>query len=476
MIESVEGFRLSPQQEHLWSLQQLDRNTPYRVQVAALIEGDLNIAQLQEALERVVTRHESLRTNFQYFAGLTLPVQVIGENRMSWTATHDLSSLEVDEQQARLDALFEAEKSNAFDLQNGPLLHASLVRLSISRNVLLLGLPAVSTDLQGLKNLVGEVLSSYKACLLGEGPLAEPIQYADISEYLNELLEAEETESGRRYWGSGNGAEFFELKLPFEVQQAGQTEFEPKFVTLTIRPQLRARVEAAARRHQTTVAVFLLTCWQALLWRLTGQSEIVIGTAFSGRKVAGLEELPGLFAKYLPLTGRLEGEQGFDKALRSVQESLQQLAEWQDYFDWKRWLAGNAEMRETRFFSVCFDYADEPGEVVAGGADLSVSVIRQYACIDRFKIRLSVTCEADSLGAEIHYDSRLFTGAEVECFAELLQTLVESASDNPTASLTELEMLSAAERRRLVVDFNNTAVDYSGREAQRRKESPLETR
>lgn len=244
MIESVEGFRLSPQQEHLWSLQQLDRNTPYRVQVAALIEGDLNIAQLQDALERVVTRHESLRTNFQYFAGLTLPVQVIGENRMSWTATHDLSGLEVDEQQARLDALFEAEKSNAFDLQNGPLLHASLVRLSISRNVLLLGLPAVGTDLQGLRNLVGEVLNSYKACLLGEGPLAEPIQYADISEYLNELLEAKETESGRRYWGSRNGAEFLDLKLPFEVQQAGQTEFEPKFVTLTIRPQLRARVES----------------------------------------------------------------------------------------------------------------------------------------------------------------------------------------------------------------------------------------
>src|SRR5262249_47624076 len=127
MIESVEGFRLSPQQEHLFSLEQLDRNSPYRVQLAAVIEGDLNIVQLQEALESVVTRHESLRTNFQYFPGLTLPVQVIGENRMTWTATYDLSGLELDEQQARLEELFEAEKTSAFDLQNGPLLHASLI-------------------------------------------------------------------------------------------------------------------------------------------------------------------------------------------------------------------------------------------------------------------------------------------------------------------------------------------------------------
>jgi len=467
--ETIEGYRLSPQQKHLCSLQQIDRNTPYRVQVAVLIEGRLNAALLKEALERVIARHESLRTNFQCFAGLTLPVQVVGENGMRWMAPHDLSGLDANEQQARIEVLFEEAKATVFELENGPLLHASLIMLSSSQNVLLLGLPAVSSDLAGLRNLVREVRCSYESCLSGEELLDEPAQYADISEYLNELLESEETESGRRYWRSLNIAEFQELRLPFEGQYADQSEFDPKVFTLTINPQLTVKVEEAAKRHETTASVFLLTCWQVVLWRLTGQQEIVIGTAFSGRKVAGLDELPGLFEKYLPLLGQLEGHLRFDEALRSAHESVLQLAEWQDYFNWDQWSASSGDAREPRFFPVSFDSADEPTRLTDGNPDLSVSIVKQYACIDRFKIRLSVLRQADSLSAELHYDSQLFSRADVESLAELFQTLVESASENSDGSIAELEILSDAERHHLVVEFNQTKVDYSEHECVHRQ-------
>lgn len=197
--ETIEGYQLSPQQKYLWLLQQIDHSLPYRVQCAVLIEGSLNIENLKTALEKVVNRHEILRTTFKSLPGLTIPLQVIGEGNISWGCGHNLSNLTLQEQEAKVEALFQELSQLPFNLEQGSVLHISLVILSPHKHIMLISLPALCADTVGMKNLVGEISRSYAAVLQGKES-DEPLQYADIAEWQNELLEAEDRETARNYW------------------------------------------------------------------------------------------------------------------------------------------------------------------------------------------------------------------------------------------------------------------------------------
>src|SRR5918992_38137 len=142
----IEGFRLSPQQKHLWLLQQGEESLPYRVSCAVLIEGDLHMEVFKAALERVVNRHEILRTTFRCLPGMTIPLQVIADCSIPSVQDYDLSGLDPLEQDAKIDSLFHEANQLPFDYEHGPLLYMSLVNLSLHKHVLLVSLPALYAD------------------------------------------------------------------------------------------------------------------------------------------------------------------------------------------------------------------------------------------------------------------------------------------------------------------------------------------
>ena len=216
-MEIVEGYRLSPQQEHLWLLLQTGNAAHYRGQCAVLIEGELQLGTLKTALRKVVERHEILRTAFHRLPGMSVPVQVIEENTAQFCELEDLSTLSEQEQESRIEELFDEASRHPFDFESFSLFRASVLILSPHRNVLLLTLPALCADAEGLKRLANEICLSYDACRRGEELLDEPVQYADLSEWQNELLESDETAPGREYWRKQNFTSPSALKLPLEV-------------------------------------------------------------------------------------------------------------------------------------------------------------------------------------------------------------------------------------------------------------------
>jgi amino acid adenylation domain-containing protein len=453
----MEGFRLSPQQKRLWS-QHTGQNWPYRAQALIVIEGHLDPEVLSAAIQDVIERHEILRTTFHHLPGLTFPVQVIGNNSIPSVPDHNLSGLDPREQDTKIEALLQEARNRPFDLERGPLVHMALLTVSPEKHLLLVVLSALCADTVGLHNLMREIGHTYAARLRHEERADDVMQYADIAEWQNELLEGEAGEVGRAFWRQQQVADWRPVRLPFENPLPGKASFEPRVLNWTIHPDLVPKIEALAQTYQTSTSVFLLTGWLILLGRVTGQPRLVVGVGEDGRKYEELKGALGLFANYLPLHCHLQANARFSDILAQVHQSAEAIHEWQGFFNWEQMESSGAKNGGPSFFPLCFDFADQLATFSA--AQVSFSIQQQDVCVDRFKLRLSCVQRREALDTAFHYDSTCFRAEAIQRLTGQFHALLASAISRPTAAISELEILGDAERQQVLVEFNQTQADY----------------
>jgi amino acid adenylation domain-containing protein/FkbM family methyltransferase len=450
---AVEGFQLSPRQRHIWLLQEGETVLPYRAQAVVGITGKLGLSILQTAIESLVRTHEILRTTFQSFSGLTMAVQVIEENPDALVIPfHDFSALHTSEQEARIDELIDGDGAAAA-LEDGPVLRVQVAALAAERHVMVISLPALCADTVGLHNLFEELSRIYAVHSRGEVESSEAMQYADISEWQNELLEAPGAEVNGAYWHRQDWSALQAAKLPYEMRLPTQS-FAPRSISIAMSAECVAGIDALAKEHDITPSVFLLACWQVLLCRLSAQEEVIVGVAFDGRNYEGLAPALGLFTKYLPVRSQFAESLDFDKTLGPLAQVVRESHEYQEHFNAEK--LGDPDETETAvpFFHFCFDYEQRPAAHAAGNVTFWIDKLCVYA--DRFKFRLCCVRADDSLSAELHYDADLFSRQTVERIGAEFQTLVESAIRNPQCAIDELELLSEAERRQTLFELNES--------------------
>jgi len=455
---NIEGFRLSPQQKHLWLLQQNGYEPAYRVHGSILIEGNINPEALRVTLETVVHRYEILNTTFHQVPGLTIPVQVINQPNGLLLDEHNLSELESQEKQTKLETLFRKERQLQFDLEHGPLLKVIQVVLSPKKCFLHISLPALCADVTTIKNLVNEISNTYDAHFRGVGATAddEIMQYADISEWQNELLESEDNENGKAYWRKQNISDLLNLRFPFEKTPEENQRFVPKCLSLEVDSAIVSKIKEFTGENKVSASAFLLACWQVLLSRLTGQSNFVIGAACDGRTYEELQGTLGLLAKYLPVGCYLEENLRFMEHLEQVNKSVDENLEWQEYFFWDEIATSDKDGTAAAFFPVCFNY-EELSKVTIN--DISFSLDQHYACVDRFKIKCSCVKSEESLVTEFHYDSNILDRDNIEQLSKQFHLLLQNITSNPEAIIGDFEILSDEERKQILVEFNNTRGD-----------------
>src|SRR6267142_3822873 len=206
------GFRLSPQQRHLWIL--FEKSSAYSAQCGVMIKGSLDVRVLREALHLVVNRHEILRTTFHRPPGTKMPIQVIVEQSAPAWQSVNLDHLSAQEQEARIHESAIEMRRRPCDFVDDPLVDACLFSLSTQKHILLINLPALCADMRTLKNLLEEVAHTYEVVANDGNVLDEPLQYLQFSEWQNELLADEEGQEGRAYWQKQNYAEATALRLP----------------------------------------------------------------------------------------------------------------------------------------------------------------------------------------------------------------------------------------------------------------------
>ncbi|HWS85807.1 MAG TPA: amino acid adenylation domain-containing protein [Pyrinomonadaceae bacterium] len=459
-MQADEGFRLSFQQKQLWLAQ---RGAPaFRSRCAILLEGSLDRGALREALRHTVERHEILRTGFYAPPGVDLPFQVIGEGNEPDFREVELRAFTAEEQAAEVERLFEAEARRPLDFQNPTPASFSLLSLAERRALLLVTLPALCADAASLFNLMGEVGRAYAAVVAGEEAAEEPVQYVDFAEWQHELSGAAEGEEERRYWQvhTRAAAGVAVPSLPFERKPAGAADFVPEVVNATLSRELLKGAEAAAREVHAPVSALLLACWQALLWRLTGADEIVVGSLADGRRIKHLGEAVGLFAQYLPVREHFDSGRPFGDVGASVAETVSAHYSRQEYFAWGREAsAGGAGAAAAGGDALPykFEFAEWPAAQSAG--QLRLSMWRASSCLDRFRLKLSASRRADGLALEFHFDPAAYRAEDVRRLARRFEALLGSAAAGPAACVGELNVLGEEELNLLLVEWNRTEAE-----------------
>jgi amino acid adenylation domain-containing protein len=461
--DMIQGYRLSPQQKHLWLLQQDGLILPYRAQCDVAIAGTLDRERLTAAIEQVAQRHDILRTTFHCLPGMAIPLQVPTDRKLLSIRDYDLSGLDAQEQKAKVEALWQAAELR-FDVEQGPIWHLSLLTLSPSQHRLLIRLPALYADATTLKNLVNEISRAYEAEFYHEERLAEePLQYILASEWQNELLETEEAETGKEYWSKQDISTLLTLRLPFENQSSSPT-FNPRFITQNLAPDLVVKLEAIAHSVDTSVKILLLSCWQILLRRTTGESNALVAAACDGRMDEELKGALGLFAKYLPIPCQFEENLRLSDVLQRVEAAANEAYDWQECFDWEQISQTFSQTQTINqvnsafFFPFCFEFNEYPSDPSA--ADVVFSIYRQFAYFDRFKLKLVCLGQTNPLVLEFHYDSNLYKTEDIQRLVGQFHTLLESVITQANAPISELEILSDTERQQLLIEFNKTKTDY----------------
>ena len=265
-----------------------------------MIEGNLQPEILRTAIGQVVNYHDILKTNFYCPPGVKTPVMVIEDkNLFNWEYLN-LSAFSEEDISNKVQELFWQARQKSQNLSQQSRLRLYLIKLSDTQHILIISLPALCADTRTIKNLVNQISQAYAQCSQGKTLSKEYVQYVQFSEWQNQLLYDEDAPTSEEYWQQQKISSLSALKLPLE-RQVKNEEFISDSYKLVISQELLDKINYFAQKYDKTLDVILLACWKILVWRLTGESEIVIGTLSERRDYEELHDVLGLLATWLPI-------------------------------------------------------------------------------------------------------------------------------------------------------------------------------
>jgi amino acid adenylation domain-containing protein len=419
------GYELSPQQKQLFAQKQENATAG----VALLFHDDTNGEKLRDAVAALVERHEILRSVFQRRTGMKVPFQVLRENgEFRWSEV-DLSSIDESEQEGRVRQVLD---SLTVDIENGPVLHASWLKLGASRQVLVLAFSVLCVDEVSLDLIASEI----GAHVSGRALSGEVLQYADFSEWQNQWLLKDDEESGqaKRFWEESQWAAMPPLSLPFERKHANPSA---RGDSVPISAVLPANADEAE--------IFLLACWQVLLSRMTGQREFALAYRSDGRKHDEFQRGLGVYVKSLPLAAQVRPDRAFSELLAHIGNTRAGIREWEDY------LAADQIGDRLR---VGFDFRAVPdsGE--------GITELARYAPIGDSRITLRCSQKGNVSEIALLFDPAFFSSETVSRFGDRFATLCRAARLDPGAAVGTLPITSETERHQVTVEFNRTAAEF----------------
>jgi amino acid adenylation domain-containing protein len=436
------GFWLSPQQQQVWTLQLEGR--AFRSVWLLDFSRPLSEQSVSSALKALSERHEVLRTVYVRQAGMKFPFQAVVDTADPALQVIDLTPHDASEQAAKLEDLLRSHQVTSIGPEQSPVVAAALIKLGPEHSAVLLSLSAMAADACSLQVLMREFETVLAGGTVGtEGE--EPLRYVQFSQWQNDLIAGDDENSARaREFWKGLSDTAPALALPQETKPG--SSFIPQLVSQSLDTATKANVEALAKRLDASSAEILLSAWQALLWRLTGQATFKVGVVFDGREYDELRDAVGVIAKTIPVDARFDGDFRFREVVEHVRKAVAAAAEWQEYY-----VPGTGFGAE---LPVGFE------SLPAVSVSASTAISRVAFCNDAYKLKLAIAPYADRLLLEFHFDGSRLTQAGVERIAAYYRNLLSAAVTDPEALVARLPILDEAERRQLISDWNQTAADY----------------
>ncbi|RKH63065.1 amino acid adenylation domain-containing protein, partial [Corallococcus llansteffanensis] len=457
-----EALPLSFAQQRLWFLDQLEPGSAaYNTLAALRIEGALDPRALERAFQFLTQRHEALRTTFREDAAGG--VQCIAPEVSVPLTRVDLTGLPEAEREAEGRKRLDAESLKPFDLVLGPLLRTHLFQHSDRHHVLLLTMHHIVSDGWSMGVLVREVVALYEAFLEGRAsPLPElPLQYADYAVWQRGWMQGEVLEKQLAWWRQELTGAPHALELPTDHARPEVQGFQGASVPVRLPRALSDAVKALAWREHATPYMVLLSAYAVLLGRYAGQDDVSIGCPIAGRGRQELEGLIGFFVNTLVLRTRLSEAPSFRALLAQVRETTLGAYAHQDvpFEKLVEELRPQRSLDRAPLIQTLLILQNAPMPTLAvGGARLELLEVEGRTT--RFELTLNLTETEDGFQGTFDYGTELFKAATVERMAAHFQVLLEEAVARPEQRLSRLPLLTAPERQRLLVDWNDTRSDY----------------
>ncbi|MDN7780186.1 condensation domain-containing protein, partial [Burkholderia orbicola] len=417
-------------QQRLWFLAQLDpaASLAYHIPAGLRLTGRLDRAILRATLDRIVARHEILRTTFGRSED-GRPLQVIAAADQGFLlAEHDLRGLDNAEQQAQLAALTHAEARAPFDLAVGPLIRGRLLQLADDQHVLLLTQHHIVADGWSFSVLIQEVNALYAALSQGlPDPLPDlPIQYADYAAWQHQWLDGPALEPQLEFWRSHlHGAPAL-LELPTDRPRPPAQSYRGGSVALTLSAPLTSGLRALAQRHGATLFMTLLTGWAVLLSRLSGQHDVVVGTPVANRRHAELESLIGFFVNTMALRVNVADDPGVDELMARVRAFMLDAYAHQDvpFEQVVEAVQPARSLGHNPLFQAMLALNNTSARSLSlPGLELAAYDIPRTTT--QCDLTLSLTESGDGIEGLLEYASDLFDAATIERLAEQFQVLLQ---------------------------------------------------
>jgi amino acid adenylation domain-containing protein len=455
---------LSLTQERLWLLHQLQPDTPlYNESSLLRFTGVLNSLALENSINEIIKRHEILRTSFQIVDEQTL--QVIDPNLTFTLTTVKLQSYS----EAKVNQILTEKARQPFDLSQAPLFRGTLIHLSEQEHILLLTKHHIISDGWSWQIFYRELAALYQGfCQDIPATLPElPIQYADFALWQRQYLNDKSHQL--TYWKQQLKDAPPILNLPTDYPRPAQQSFQGARATIVI-PQamgytpLKANADALksfSQQEGVTLFMVLLAAFKTLLYRYTGQTDLLVGTPVANRTHSEIENLLGCFVNTLVLRTDMSGEPSFRELVKRVRDTALAAYSHQDFpFEQLvKELQPERTLSHTPLFQVMFVFQDAP-MLALQLPNLTLAPLMVDNGTAKFDLTLYVEDTKQGLIGFLEYNSELFHTDTINRMVGHFQTLLESIVANCDRSVAKLPLLTLQEQTQLLTNSHSINTDY----------------
>jgi amino acid adenylation domain-containing protein len=454
---------LSFAQQRLWFLAQMEGvSVTYHIPAALRLRGELDREALKRSLDAIWARHEGLRSVFVVEEGEPRVELLLAERGMP-LLEHDLR--EVVDAHEELQRLMVEEANAGFDLAQGPLIRAHLVRMQEEEHVLLLTQHHIVSDAWSMGVLARELGVLYGAFHRQQpSPLPDlPVQYADYAAWQREWLRGERLQKQSEYWREALADAPVLLELPTDRPRPLQQSFTGGCVPIRMDRDLTRRLRELSHGHGTTLYMTLLGAWAAVLSRLSGQAEVVIGTPVANRRRAETEGLIGFFVNTLALRIDLTGEPSVAEMLKRVRNVVLGAQEHQDvpFEQVVEMVQPPRQLNYTPVFQVMLSWQNQE-RMIPDLPGVQVSLTDLAYDVAKFDLQLNLAEEEEMIIGTLRYGTALFDEGTMRRQAGYLMTMAQAMAADQKQEVAAIDLLEEEERKLLLETWNATETSYPG--------------
>ncbi|AUS09098.1 hypothetical protein C1X05_09710 [Laceyella sacchari] len=444
-------YPVTSAQKRLYALQQIDGvGTGYHMPYFFRVRGQLDLERLEQAVTKLVQRHESLRTSFHLLEG-----ELVQQVHPEAAVAIEYEQAADQEEARRIMRAF----IRPFDLEQAPLFRVGVISVDAGESFLMWDLHHIAADGVSMERLFADFAQLYQGEVLPELRL----QYKDVAVWQQSDAAQEAKRVHESYWLRELSGELPVLELPTDFPRPPVQRFEGSYLTFTIDEELSGKLKQLAEERGATPYMALMATYAVLLAKYTGQEDVIVGAPVAGRSYADTHEIVGMFVNTLAIRSQPRLRESFSSLLAQIKEKVLQAAQHQDYplEELVEKLGGQRDMSRTPLFDTTLGMQNiSPPVLQLPGATLTPDELEWNSA--KFDLSWLFT-DGTSLTGMVEYSTSLFTEATVRRMIGHYLHILEQIVDNPDITLDRIELTTKAERMQILNEFNATRAPYRDR-------------